>query len=230
MSLEVATLAYAGAVGAASFFSPCSVGLLPGYIGYFLAAKQDPHTHHPLAHSTRQGIQLALAASAGFFALFLALALLIRILPLDALTPALPYVSLAIGAAIILLGAYLLLGGHMGISLPRLPVERTSRSVFLFGLAYALASLGCTFPLFLSVLLGATATGNALTGGLAVVAYAAGMAVVMVAITTALSISQESTTRFLRRAVPVVQRAAPIVMIIGGAFVLYYWIDILRTT
>lgn len=217
MSLEASTLAYAGTVGAASFFSPCSAGLLPGYIGYHFTSK---------GATPWSGIKLGAIASAGFLALFAAMALIIRLIPLDAINPVLPWASLSIGFAIILLGVYLLLGGRLNVKLPQ--VQHNPRNVFLFGIAYAFASLGCTFPLFLSVALSGASTGDSGLAAWNIIAYAVGMAVVMVALTTALSISQAGATRFMQRAIPMINHAAPVVMIAGGAYILYYWINALQ--
>lgn len=219
MSLEASTLVYAGTVGAASFFSPCSAGLLPGYIGYHFT--NDEST--PWA-----GVKLGAIASAGFLALFAVMAIIIRLIPLQTINPILPWASLTIGFSIILLGVYLLLGGPFNVRLPQ--VQHNPRNVFLFGIAYAFASLGCTFPLFLSVALAGASTGDSSIAAMNIIAYAIGMAIVMVALTTAISISQAGATRFMHRAIPIINKAAPIVMIAGGAYILYYWIKALQVT
>jgi cytochrome c-type biogenesis protein len=216
-------------VGAASFFSPCSVGLLPAYLSYFLAEKRETGDQMTLRQGLGRGLRLGLAGSFGFFALFLAIALVMQLIPYGAITPKLPYISIAIGALIAILGLILLLGGNLSIKLPNLAGERTKKSIFLFGFAYALASLGCTFPLFLSVVLGGFATGNPGQGALALVAYALGMAFVMIAITMALAVSQEGATRFIRKTVPIISKAAAVVMLMAGSYIVYFWIQQLHT-
>lgn len=228
MSLEGVALGYAFSVGAASFFSPCSVGLLPAYMGYFLAAKTDPETPHNLGRGIRDGLRLGLAGSLGFFVLFAGLALLFRLIPLNIVGPNLPYISIGIGVIIALLGIFLLAGGNLAIRLPKFGAERTKKSIFLFGFAYALASLGCTFPLFLSVVLGGFASGDPVQGALGLVAYALGMAVVMTAITTALAVSQERAARFVRKAVPVISKVAAAVMVAAGIYIVYFWVKTLN--
>lgn len=220
---ESVAFSYAFAVGAASFFSPCSVGLLPAYVSYFLAAKDEDQETRTWPHSVAKGLKLGLAGSAGFFLLFLVLALVFRLIPFQALTPKLPYISIAIGAIIALLGLFLLFGGNLAIKLPNLRTERSKASIFVFGFAYALASLGCTFPLFLSVVLAGFASGNPLQGAWSLVAYALGMALVMTTITTALALSQEGATRFIRKAVPVISKVAAIVMVVAGIYIVYFW-------
>lgn len=227
--LDALTIAYAFGAGAASFFSPCSAGLLPAYVGYFLTTGDASATElSSTSRRTRAGLQLGLGASAGFFALLLATAGVIALLPLRALVPALPYVSIVIGALIVALGALYAFGRGPSIPLPRAIAARTPRSVFAFGVAYALASLGCTFPIFLSVLLAGASTGSALTSAVSLVVYAGGMSLVMIAITLGLALSEGGARKFLRSAIPRVSKAAAIVMIAAGLYVIYYWMRALE--
>lgn len=229
MVIDGLTLAYAVGAGAASFFSPCSVGLLPAYVGYFISTRAlNPEQQPRLWVSLSTGLSLGLSASMGFFALLLAAAVLILLIPFQRVTPVLPYVSLLMGASIILLGALLLVNRAPTLPFRISLAERSTGSIFLFGLTYALVSLGCTFPLFLSVVLGAASLGGSVSAAIALVAYATGMAVVMVAITLALAVSREGVARFLRTAVPWVTRIAALVMVVAGGYVMYYWGNVLR--
>lgn len=221
------SVAYAVGAGAASFFSPCSTGLLPGYVAYFVGAKPAADEKPTIVASVGTGLRLGLSASAGFFALLLSAAALVALVPFPRITPSLPYVSIVLGLLISALGVLMLANRA-----PTLPFrirlgERSQRSIFLFGLTYALVSLGCTFPLFLSVLLGGASTGSAATGAASLVAYAAGMSAVMLAITVALAVSREGVARWLRSALPWVNRIAAVVMVFAGAYIVYYWLRIL---
>lgn len=220
--LDGLTLAYAFGAGAASFFSPCSAGLLPAYVGYFLTTGDATEPARP-ARRAGKGILLGLGASAGFFALLVATAGIIALIPLRNFVAALPYVSILIGAVIVALGALYAAGRGPTMPLPRALASRTPRSVFLFGVAYALASLGCTFPVFLSVVLAGVSTGSTLTSAVSLLVFGSGMSLVMIAITLGLALSEGAARRFLRSAIARVPRAAAVVMIIAGLYVIYYW-------
>jgi cytochrome c-type biogenesis protein len=220
--LDGLTLAYAFGAGAASFFSPCSAGLLPAYVGYFLTTGDATEPARP-ARRVGKGILLGLGASAGFFALLVATAGLIALVPLRSFVAALPYVSIVIGALIVALGALYAIGRGPTMPLPRALVARSPRSVFFFGVAYALASLGCTFPVFLSVVLAGVSTGSTVTSVVSLMVFAGGMSLVMIAITLGLALSESAARRLLRAALAHVPRAAAIVMIVAGLYVIYYW-------
>lgn len=227
------------AAGALSFFSPCSVGLLPAYIGFFLGAKErDPAGEVPasaaavppppaspsLFRGTLYGAGLGLAASMGFFSLFLGLGAIVYFIGTNFLAPYLVWISRIIGVAIILLGLLVLL--RKGIFLtPRLRFTPTKSawSIFGFGIAYALASLGCSLPIFLYVVLSAFSASSPLYGLLTLIVYALGMATLMVSISALLGASRQVATDFLRRVVPYVKVASGFVMIVAGGYILYYY-------
>jgi cytochrome c-type biogenesis protein len=67
---------------------------------------------------------------------------------------AVPWAGAVAGIAITIAGLVILSGRHLGISLnvgPRGRPSNETPSMYLFGVAYAVASLGCTLPVFLSV-------------------------------------------------------------------------------
>lgn len=241
MGLDTFLVGFAFAAGAASFFSPCSIGLLPAYIGYFLGAEErkrqpapplvqpsaaDPPADPPrdLAGGVFRGAGFGLVASAGFFLLFLATGILVALIGTSFLGPYLVWVSRAIGLAIIVMGLLLLAGKSFTLS-PRITVSPTKSlsSMFLFGVAYALASLGCTLPIFLSVVLGSFVASSPWVGVLALVAYAAGMAILMVVVSALLGASRETAAQFLRRAVQPIRVGSALLMIGAGSYVLYYY-------
>ncbi len=140
-------------------------------------------------------------------------------------TDALPWAGLAIGVALVLAGLAVLSGRHVGLRLPvvrpRAP-ESGLASDLLFGIGYGATSLSCTLPIFLA------ATGTSLTGGvlgsvLSFVAYAAGMGTVLTALALAAAFSRSGLAFAMRRLLPVVTRASGALLVLSGAYVVYYW-------
>lgn len=222
MALELGTAAFAFTAGAASFFSPCSVGLFPAYVGFFLggqAAAAEPA-------GLGRGAALGAVAASGFFLLFLLLGGLVALAGSALLAGGtLKWASVGIGVAIAALGALTLVGRppRLSVHLPALHHEG-ALGVFAFGTAYGLASLGCTLPVFLAATLGALAVGGAGALALAVVAYGAGMALLMVLVSAALAASMGSVRQWLRAAVPVIQKGSSAAMVVGGAVLVYYYV------
>ncbi|MGQ0535963.1 MAG: cytochrome c biogenesis CcdA family protein [Methanobacteriota archaeon] len=226
MTLDAVLVGFAYSAGAASFFSPCAVGLLPAYVAYYLGTdRQAPGSARiSLASGVLHGAGLGIVSSAGFFALFLAVGLVVSAVGTAILGPYLVWTSRIIGAAIAIVGLALVFGRSFSMA-PRLRFtpRKSAGSLFGFGIAYGIASLGCTLPVFLAVVLGSFASGSSTTGLLALVAYAAGMSSFMVTLSILLGASKETAKAFLSRAVPVIERGSALVMVAAGAYILYYY-------
>jgi hypothetical protein len=141
------------------------------------------------------------------------------------LTGALPWAGLVIGAALLVAGLAVLSGRSLHLPLPVVAPRRAAGGLagdLLFGVGYGTASLSCTLPIFLA------ATGTALTGSLAgsalsFLAYAAGMGTVLTALAVAAALSRSGLALGLRRLLPYVGRASGALLVLAGAYVVYYW-------
>ena len=116
------------------------------------------------------------------------------------------------------------------LNLPKLQKGTGSRqlwSMFLFGVSYAVSSLSCTIPLFL-VAVARTFTRSSFAAGMAAfLAYTLGMALVLMALTLAIALARQGLVRTLRSALPYVNRAAGVLLMIAGAYMAYYgWYEI----
>lgn len=72
-----------------------------------------------------------------------------------------PWLNLIIGVGLTALGIWTGMGRTLLLPLPTIAVKgfgRSPQAMFLYGIAYGLASLGCALPVFLSVVAGALAT------------------------------------------------------------------------
>jgi hypothetical protein len=141
-----------------------------------------------------------------------------------------PWITIVIGLFLIGLGIALVSGRQLYVRLPRL--ERGGRtrgfgSMVLFGISYAIASLGCTLPTFLGAASGVL-RGTDVAGSLPLfVAYAIGMGLVLTGITVALALARHSLVRQIRRVLPYVQRVAGVILIFAGAYLAWYgWYEI----
>ena len=96
--------------------------------------------------------------------------------------------------------------------------------MLLFGVGYAVCSLGCTLPAFL-VVAGSVFIGNPdlveATGRF--VEYALGMGFVLTALTLGLSLAREQANRAATRILPLIDPAANTVLVLAGAYIVWYW-------
>lgn len=214
-------LAYAFSAGLVATVNPCGFPMLPAYLSYFIGsddAEADPRGRVPRA------LGAAGAVSLGFLAVFSVLGIPINA-GLSSLYGAMPWLTLVVGTALVALGVAMLSGRRLKVALPRLDRGGTNRrfgSMVLFGASYAIASLSCTLPIFLSVVANTAERANAASGALAFVAYAAGMSVVLTVLTLALALARESMVRRLRRALRYADRVAGVLLVAVGIYLLYY--------
>ena len=216
-----ADFAYAFAVGMVAAVNPCGFALLPAYLSYFLGLEGAPSDTRA---SMVRALGVGLAVTAGFVAVFGVIGLAITQLGLS-INRQLPWVTMAIGAAIVVLGIAMLRGFQLALRLPRLSVGGSGRelsSMFLFGVSYAVASLSCTLPIFLPIMT-RTFGANDLTSGMAVfLVYAAGMGLLLCSITMALAGARGALVTRLRGAQRHINRVSGGLLVVAGIYLVYY--------
>ena len=220
-------LAYAFSAGLIAAFNPCGAAMFPAYVGYQMDASAV--NSNPLVAGGR-AILMGLAATAGFIAVFgavgLALAAGGRVIG-----DFLPFAGLGVGVAIAVLGVWLLVSGRkLGILAAgrvNLGGGRGLPQVFLFGIAYAVASLSCALPIFLAgvgIVAGQTlSAGGALNTIIGAVAYGVGMGAIMVAATLGIVFFKGAVTRWMRKIFPLVEKVGNVAMVIAGGYLIHYW-------
>ena len=220
-------LAYAFTAGLVAAFNPCGAAMFPAYVGYQLDASAVDS--NPIIAGGR-AILMGLAATAGFIAVFgavgLALAAGGRIIG-----DFLPFVGLGVGVAIAALGVWLLVSGRkigiLAAGRVNLGGGRGLPQVFLFGIAYAIASLSCALPIFLAaagIVAGQTlSAGGALNTVIGAVSYGVGMGAIMIAATLGIVFFKGAVTRWMRKIFPLVEKIGNLAMVGAGGYLIYYW-------
>lgn len=214
--------ALAVGAGAVAAFNPCGVGLLPTYLAFLL--EHPAPAAWPAA--ARQGLQAGGAMTVGLLAPFTLLALTFGAVA-GWVGPHLNALGAGLGLALALWGAVLVLRpGAAGLSL-HMPLPRTEQrgtvGMLAYGIVFGLVSLGCTFPIFLSLLVQATTAGGAVGGALTVLLYALGMGAVVTALAVAARTAAAAARRFTLRAAALAPRLAGAVALLSGLFVAAYF-------
>jgi hypothetical protein len=91
--------------------------------------------------------------------------------------------------------------------------------MLLFGVGYGAASLGCTLPLFLT-LIAASSGPDKLT---VFAAYATGTAVVLMALALLVALAREGVARSARSVLPYMSRIAGALLVLAGGYLVYFW-------
>lgn len=212
--LALATnLSFAITAGVATFFSPCSYPLLPGYVGFYL--NQTDAGGASIGGAGARGI----VAGVGVLLTFVALTGSTLLVGQSALSGITIFESL-VGGLLVGFGLLVVTGYAPSISLP-LPKRRSSVFGFgVFGAGYALASAGCVAPIFLAVV-ARSASLPTETAALVLAAYAGTVAVLMVAVTVATGVGLLTNAGRLTAYSGQLKRLAGVVMILAGIAQLY---------
>ncbi len=219
--IDTATIGFALSAGLVAALNPCGFAFLPGYLGVVIAGGSAASSR-PLALA-RAGLA-TVAMSAGFLTVFGIFGLLIS--PLIASAQRyLPFATVMIGVLLVVLAVWLVAGKDVTVILPKLsggtPTAQL-RSMYGYGVGYAIASLSCTIAPFLAVTSMTFKHGSILAGILAFIAYAGGMAITVGVAALAIALAGSAVAGALRGILPQVGRIAGVIVLLTGLYVTYY--------
>lgn len=221
-SLLDAPLALAFTAGTLAAFNPCGFAMLPAYLGFF-AGSQDGAAGGSM-RAVARALRASLVVSAGFALVFAAAGLLV-VQASVAVSRYVPWLTIAIGIVLIPIGIALMRGYKLPVRLPffsRGGRDRGVGSMFGFGVSYGTVSLTCTLAPFLAAVSTTFSRGGVASGLAVFVAYAAGMASVIVVLTVALALAHGGVVARMRRVLRHVNTLAGALLVLTGAYVAYY--------
>ena len=214
-----APAALAHTAGMVAAVNPCGFSLLPAYIGLFVGSV-DANTPVP-KRLARAGAS-AVAVTAGFVAVFSVAGVILDRVS-TSFQQRLPFVTLVVGALVVLAGIAVLSGRKVALPI-RITRHRTSGrgvlSMVSFGVTYAVSSLSCTVGPFLAIV----AVGrrrSALGGFITYGAYASGMGIVVAALAIGVVVARSPRILF-RRASRYAPKVGGIMMILSGGYSMWY--------
>lgn len=206
----------AGMVGA---INPCGFALLPAYIGSFVAS--DDVTSG-LDRRLLRAVSSAISVTVGFVMVFLLLGVVLSSVA-DRIRGQLPWVTMAIGAMLVVAGLVVFTGRRL--PMPKIALRaahgRGPAAMVSYGAVYALASLSCTIGPFLAIT--AAALNQSLAGGLlSYGAYGLGMGVIILAIAFSAALARPRPVHELRRLSQYAGKAGGLLMILSGSYAMWY--------
>ncbi|MGK5681962.1 cytochrome c biogenesis CcdA family protein [Actinoplanes sp. URMC 104] len=209
----------AGMLGAVN---PCGFALLPAYLSVLVSA-DAAQPRRAVGRALRAGAALAV----GYAVVFGAFGLLLTPIA-GVLQPRLPWLTVVLGLALAALGGWLLAGRSLPAMTVRAPALTGSLgSTVLFGMAYAVASLGCAIGPFLALVVSSLRAGSVGSGVALFLAYAGGMALVVSATAVAVALVRFSLLARVRRLLGLVPRVGGAVLVVSGLYVAYYgWYEL----
>lgn len=221
-----ARLALAFTAGMLATVNPCALPMLPAYLGWFITGDDDRQSS---ASAVGRAAVVAVAVALGFVTVFGVLGLVATAASAQ-VERVTPWVTPWVGLALVAVGVALALGRTVKLPLPRLDRGGQGRglaAMYGYGASYAVVSVSCALPIFLVHV--STTFGQSWATGLGqLAAFGAGFGLVLVALSMSVALTRGSLTGAARRAIPYVSRASGLLLVLSGAYLVWYGVNEIR--
>ncbi|MDI6885325.1 MAG: redoxin domain-containing protein [archaeon] len=213
--------------GVMSFFAPCAFPLMPGYISYYLGRYEGGPT-------LRGSVKAGIASATGINGIFALIGAAVAVGG-AAVKSYLMYLAPGVGFAIILLGLAMVFGkteifdrfwrgGILSSYSSKLGGGARYSGLFLYGVGYGLASMGCQAPVFIALIFAGLASGGALEALLIFLSFSVGMGTTMLTLSVIVGTAKMTILERVRKMVPYINRACGIILVIVGVYFLVEFI------
>lgn len=217
--MDFILLSFAFLAGLQAFFAPCSIALIPAYVGYYVSEKNEQESH------TQQllfGLKAGLMASLGLITIYAIFGIILALLG-KLIAPFMPWIELSTGGLLLFLGVAVLLGYDFALR-PPVVIQTQSNGAkrfYFFGVAYALGAIGCTLPIFLLVIFQALAQKGVWGGFANFLAYSTAMVSLMIIFSLIAAVSKTAISRFLKQYMFTIQKCAGVLVLFAGIYMVY---------
>ena len=223
---------FAFSAGVVSAVNPCGFAMLPAYLGLYMSTSiyEKDSTHY--GKMILKGLFIGCCVGLGVLSLFLFVGLMTGF-ALNFIRSIMEWVGLLLGVGLITIGIWLMNGGRLYTSLTARigqsignPTQISLKGFFLFGVSYGVASLSCTLPIFLSVV-GINLNGSSIYDSMMQFAlYGAGMGAMILFVTLSMAILKGVMIRYIKLALPYVERIGFFLVVLSGMYIVFYWMTI----
>jgi cytochrome c biogenesis protein CcdA len=216
--------AYSFILGIMAAVNPCGFVLLPTYLVYYLGTELNRQDENKTT-TLRRGLSVGIAVSSGFIGLFLVVGIISRAFT-TVIRDNAKYAALVIGIGLVAMGIAMLFGWKLPIAQPDVSVQRkrTTWNMFLFGIVYAIASIGCTIGLLISVILGSINRHGFISGVISIVLYGLGMGLLVTSLTVALAFARVGLVSTIKKSFKWFDKVSAVLVILTGLYLSWYWL------
>ena len=214
--------AYSFILGVLAAVNPCGFVVLPTYWIFFLGTREEPNLK--TGERLRRALVVSSGISIGFLAIFFVIGVISRLftqwIELNA-----KYASLAIGIVLVIGGTRMLAGWTPKFAVPQIGgvQTKTFRATVIYGVAYAVASIGCTIGFLTTAVFGSIALHGFISGVLSILLYGLGMAMLVTALTVSLAFAKTGILTIVRNQLHLIQRLGAIFVTLTGIYLVFYW-------
>lgn len=217
--MDIVLVSFSFLAGLQAFFAPCSIALIPAYVGYYV--KEETSANNKI-QQLLFGLKAGSLASLGLISVYVAFGIILAFFG-RLIAPVFPWIEFTTGGLLIFMGVSTLLGYEFAVKPPVvLEVHADgAKRFYLFGVAYAFGSIGCTLPIFLLVVFQSLAQRGMVGGFVNFVAYALAMSSLMIIFSLIASLSKSAMRKFLLKYMSVIQKSAGILILVAGVYLIY---------
>ena len=214
--------AYSFVLGVLAAVNPCGFVLLPTYLLFFLGTREA--TELSANERVRRALVVSAGVSVGFLGVFLVIGIISRLftqwIELNA-----KYASLVIGIMLLFAGLRMIGGWIPRFVMPQIVgnQNKTFRAMALYGVAYAVASIGCTIGFLTTAVFGSIVLNGFVSGVVSILLYGLGMALLVTALTVSLAFAKTGLITIIRGRLHLIERLAAIFVTFTGIYLIWYW-------
>ncbi len=209
--------------GVMAAVNPCGFVLLPTYLVYYLGLELGEQNDRGTV--LRRALTVGTSVSAGFVGLFLIVGIISRAFT-TVIRDNAKYAAVVIGIILVAMGIAMFFGWKPPIAQPDVSMKRkrTVWNMALFGVVYAIASIGCTIGLLISTILGSVGRHGFVSGVLSIVLYGLGMGLLVTSLTVALAFARVGFVKSLKRSFAWFDKISAGLVTLTGLYLTWYWL------
>lgn len=216
-------IALALTTGVITAFNPCGFAMLPAYVSYFVGSTSQDRPRSTPERVARASL-VGAVVTLGFITVFGVLGILATGLR-GSVTRATPYISMGVGAVLIVLAVAMIRGFEPKLSFLKIGRSQQGsslKSMYVYGLSYAVISLSCGFAGFLGTVASAFREESIGRAMLVYLAFASGMGMVLLVVSIAAALAQQTFIKGLKRILPYVNRVSGALLLLAGVYVTWF--------
>ncbi|MCW4050541.1 MAG: hypothetical protein NWE89_12485 [Candidatus Bathyarchaeota archaeon] len=213
--MDLGSLSLTFSAGFLAILAPCALPMLPSYVAYYMNVEETDL-------DLKRSLVFAFTTVLGFLTVFLVIGLLPSF-AINIVAERLVYITPLIGGFLIIIG---LVTGFSSIMyrIPSIPTKAPQglgvKNFYLYGLGYGAASLTCSFPIFVLLVLQTATAGGPLDMLLMFTAYGLGAATLMVPLTLALTYSKEQMHTRVMNLLPHIKKINALILVAAGLYMI----------
>jgi len=214
--------AYSFVLGILAAVNPCGFVLLPTYLLFFLGTREEENL--TTSERLRRALVVGAGISVGFLGIFFVIGVISRLftqlIELNA-----KYASFVIGIGLLVAGVRMLSGWTPKFAMPQIGgvQTKTFRATVVYGVAYAIASIGCTIGFLTTAVFGSIAVNGFVSGVTSILLYGLGMAMLVTALTICLAFAKTGLVTLIKNRLNIIEKIGAGFVTLTGIYLIAYW-------